>query len=223
MTFIAQRLSEIRRSLPDNVKLVAVSKYHPLETLQEAYDAGQRCFGESRVQELQVKHDFLPKDIEWHFIGHLQTNKVRYIVPYVSLIHSVDSERLLQVIEKQAARIERTVDCLLEVHVAREDSKYGFTPEECSDFLSRYAPEECPHVRICGIMGMASHTDDDVQVAAEFATLKELFDRLRAGSMGACAYFSVLSMGMSHDYRIAVGQGSTLVRIGTDIFGERQV
>lgn len=222
MTFVAQQLSEVRRSLPDNVKLVAVSKYHPLETVQEAYDAGQRCFGESRVQELQVKHDFLPKDIEWHFIGHLQTNKVRYIVPYVSLIHSVDSERLLREIEKQAARIERTVDCLLEVHVAQEDSKYGFTPDACSDFLSRYTIEECPHVRICGIMGMATHTDDDDRVAAEFAALKELFDRLRAGCMSACAYFSVLSMGMSHDYRIAVEQGSTLVRIGTNIFGERQ-
>lgn len=222
MTLVAQHLTEVRRSLPDNVKLVAVSKFHPLEVLQEAYDAGQRCFGESRVQELQVKHDFLPKDIEWHFIGHLQTNKVRYIVPYVSLIHSVDSERLLQEIEVQAARIGRTVDCLLEVRVAQEESKYGFTPEACISFLSRYAPSEFPHVRICGVMGMASNTEDSNQVADEFARLKGLFDKIRISSMESYPYFSILSMGMSHDYRLAVEQGSTMVRIGTNIFGERQ-
>ena len=222
MTLVAQHLTEVRRSLPDNVTLVAVSKFHPLEALQQAYDAGQRCFGESRVQELQVKHDFLPKDIEWHFIGHLQTNKVRNIVPYVSLIHSVDSEKLLREIEIQAARIDRTVDCLLEVHIAKEESKYGFTPEACLTFLSQYVSQDYPHVRICGIMGMATNTEDNMQISAEFAALKELFEQLRTGCMKRYPFFSILSMGMSHDYLLAVEQGSTMVRVGTNIFGERQ-
>ena len=221
MSTIFQRLQAVQSTIPAHVKLVAVSKFHPIETLLNAYNAGARCFGESRVQELNVKYEQLPKDIEWHFIGHLQTNKVKYIVPYVSLIHSVDSLRILDEIERQAARIERTVDCLLEVHVAQEDTKYGFTPAQCVEVITPELIASHPHVRLCGIMGMASNTDDDAQVREEFAQLKNLFDTLRLGAMREAHYFDQLSMGMSHDYLMAIEEGSTMVRIGTTIFGER--
>ena len=221
MSNIAQRLHEIKATLPQHVCLVAVSKFHPAESLMQAYQAGQRCFGESRVQELQAKHEQLPADIEWHFIGHLQTNKVKYIVPYVSMIHSVDSPRLLEEIERQAARIDRVVDCLLEVHVAQEDTKYGFSPESCIDYLTPEVLAAYPHVRFRGVMGMASFTDDDEQVKQEFEQLKQLFDKLRSGVMNNATYFDTLSMGMSHDYLMAIDKGSTMVRIGTTIFGER--
>ena len=173
------------------------------------------------MQELQAKHEQLPADVEWHFIGHLQTNKVKYIVPYVSMIHSVDSPRLLDEIERQAARIDRVVDCLLEVHVAQEDTKYGFSPESCIEYLTPEVFAAYPHVRFRGVMGMASFTDDDEQVKQEFEQLKQLFDHLRSGVMGEAAYFDTLSMGMSHDYMMAIDKGSTRVRIGTTIFGER--
>ena len=221
MSSIAQRLHEVKATLPQHVCLIAVSKFHPVESLMEAYQAGQRCFGESRVQELQAKHEQLPADVEWHFIGHLQTNKVKYIVPYVSMIHSVDSPRLLDEIERQAARIDRVVDCLLEVHVAQEDTKYGFSPESCIEYLTPEVLAAYPHVRFRGVMGMASFTDDDEQVKQEFEQLKQLFDHLRSGVMGDAAYFDTLSMGMSHDYLMAIDKGSTMVRIGTTIFGER--
>lgn len=220
MSTIAQRLNDINATLPAGVKLVAVSKFHPAETIREAYDAGHRCFGESRAQELQAKYQELPHDIEWHFIGHLQTNKVKYIVPFVSLIHSVDSVRLLDEIERQAERVGRVVDCLLEVHVAQEDTKYGFSLDECYDFLKSGRWAEYPHVRLRGIMGMASNTDDDRLVEREFAQLKQLFDSLRSAVMDADV-FDTLSMGMSHDYLMAIEQGSNMVRIGTTIFGER--
>ena len=210
-SLVAEHLDRVRRSLPEGVTLVAVSKFHPAEVLLEAYHAGQRLFGESRVQELEEKRKVLPADIQWHFIGHLQTNKVRYIVPYISLIHSVDSVKLLAEIERQAARVGRVVDCLLEVHVAAEETKYGF-----SDFH----PEEYGHVSIRGLMGMASNTDDEVRVAADFATLKGLFDAAR--SRFGLPRFDTLSMGMSHDYGIAVREGSNMVRVGTTIFGDRQ-
>ena len=223
MTTVAKRLNEVKLTLPaTGVQLVAVSKFHPAETIREAYDAGHRCFGESRVQELQQKYDQLPHDIEWHFIGHLQTNKVKYIIPYVAMIHSVDSTRILDEIERQAARVGRVVDCLLEVHVAQEDTKFGFSPQECVDFLESLSAEAYPHVRFRGIMGMASNTDDEVQVKAEFAQLKQLFDKVRAGVMVANTHFDTLSMGMSLDYLLAIEQGSTMVRIGTTIFGERE-
>ena len=223
MTTVAQRLNEVKSTLPaTGVELVAVSKFHPAETIREAYDAGHRCFGESRAQELQQKYDILPHDIEWHFIGHLQTNKVKYIIPYVAMIHSVDTPRILDEIERQAARVERVVDCLLEVHVAQEDTKYGFSPQECIDFLSTLKAGAYPHVRFRGIMGMASNTDDESRVQAEFAQLKQLFDTLRTGAMAQNTHFDTLPMGMSHDYRMAVEQGSTMVRIGTTIFGERE-
>ena len=221
MSSIAQRLHEVKATLPQHVCLIDVSKFHPVESLMEAYQAGQRCFGESRVQELQAKHEQLPTDVEWHFIGHLQTNKVKYIVPYVSMIHSVDSPRLLDEIERQAARIDRVVDCLLEVHVAQEDTKYGFSPESCIEYLTPEVLAAYPHVRFRGVMGMASFTDDDEQVKQEFEQLKQLFDHLRSGVMGDAAYFDTLSMGMSHDYLMAIDKGSTMVRIGTTIFGER--
>lgn len=219
MSTIAQRLDNILATLPAGVRLVAVSKFHPAETIREAYDAGQRCFGESRAQELQAKYQQLPQDIEWHFIGHLQTNKVKYIVPFVSLIHSVDSVRLLDEIERQAERVGRVVDCLLEVHVAQEDTKYGFSLDDCREFCTAENVATYPHIRFRGIMGMASNTDDDGQVKREFAQLKQLFDEVR-GNMSD-ASFDTLSMGMSHDYLMAVEQGSTMVRIGTTIFGER--
>lgn len=219
MSTIAQRLDNILATLPAGVQLVAVSKFHPAETIREAYDAGQRCFGESRAQELQAKYQQLPQDIEWHFIGHLQTNKVKYIVPFVSLIHSVDSVRLLDEIERQAERVGRVVDCLLEVHVAQEDTKYGFSLDDCREFCTAENVATYPHIRFRGIMGMASNTDDDGQVKREFAQLKQLFDEVR-GNMSD-ASFDTLSMGMSHDYLMAVEQGSTMVRIGTTIFGER--
>lgn len=221
MSTIAQRLNEIKATLPQGVTLVAVSKFHPVETLQAAYDAGQRRFGESRVQELQQKVEKLPDDIEWHFIGHLQTNKVKYIVPYVAMIHSVDSLRILDEIERQAARAGRVIDCLLEVHVAQEETKYGFSPDECLAVITPQLITEHPHIRLRGIMGMASFTDNEVQVAGEFAQLKHLFDTLRDGVMKE-AYFDTLSMGMSQDYLLAIGQGSTMVRVGTTIFGERE-
>lgn len=221
MSTIAQRLNEIKATLPQGVTLVAVSKFHPVETLQAAYDAGQRCFGESRVQELQQKVEKLPDDIEWHFIGHLQTNKVKYIIPYVAMIHSVDSLRILDEIEHQAARVGRVIDCLLEVHVAQEETKYGFSPDECLAVITPQLIAEHPHIRLRGIMGMASFTDNEVQVAGEFAQLKLLFDTLRDGVMKE-AYFDTLSMGMSQDYLSAIGQGSTMVRVGTTIFGERE-
>lgn len=219
MSTIAQRLDNILATLPADVRLVAVSKFHPAETIREAYDAGQRCFGESRAQELQAKYQQLPQDIEWHFIGHLQTNKVKYIVPFVSLIHSVDSVRLLDEIERQAERVGRVVDCLLEVHVAQEDTKYGFSLDDCREFCTAENVATYPHIRFRGIMGMASNTDDDRQVKREFAQLKQLFDEVRGNMPDAS--FDTLSMGMSHDYLMAVEQGSTMVRIGTTIFGER--
>ena len=223
MTTVAQRLNEVKSTLPaTGVQLVAVSKFHPAETIREAYDAGHRCFGERRAQELQQKYDQLPHDIEWHFIGHLQTNKVKYIIPYVAMIHSVDSPRILDEIERQAARVDRVVDCLLEVHVAQEDTKFGFSPRECSEFLASLTADSYPHVRFRGIMGMASNTDDDVQVRAEFAQLKQLFDAVRGGVMAGNDNFDTLSMGMSLDYRMAIEEGSTMVRIGTTIFGERE-
>ncbi len=219
-SLVAEHLDKVRRSLPDGVALVAVSKFHPVDVLSEAYRAGQRIFGESRVQELEEKRVQLPDDICWHFIGHLQTNKVRYIVPYISLIHSVDSVKLLTEIERQAARLPRVVDCLLEVHVAAEETKYGFSPDECLAFLSDFHPEEYAHVAIRGLMGMASNTDDETRVAADFATLKRLFDEVRTRFQWP--HFDILSMGMSHDYNIAVREGSNMVRVGTTIFGERQ-
>ena len=218
---IAQRIQKLRQSLPSEVTLVAVSKFHPVEALQEAYAAGQRVFGESRAQELVAKQRQLPADIEWHFIGTLQTNKVKEIVPFISLIHSVDSFRLLQEIEKQAAKVDRVIRVLLEIHVAQEETKHGLTPEACRQLLADEAVTHLPHVRICGLMGMASNTDDEAQVKAEFHQIHALFSELKDGICRSNPDFTWLSMGMSHDYPLAIAEGSNLIRIGTYIFGER--
>lgn len=220
MTNIAQHIQELQASLPKGVTLVAVSKFHPAEALQEAYDAGQRVFGESRAQELVAKAKVLPKDIEWHFIGPLQSNKVKDIAPFIHLIHSIDSLKLLQEVNKQAAKHGRSVRVLLEIHVAAEETKHGFGIEECRE-LVRHLPE-LPNVRISGIMGMATQTDDERQIRQEFHTLHQLFAELKATTFKVSEDFTILSMGMSHDYRLAVEEGSTMVRVGTYIFGERE-
>ncbi len=220
MTSIAQHIKELQASLPAGVTLVAVSKFHPVEALQEAYDAGQRIFGESRAQELVAKARVLPKDIEWHFIGPLQSNKVKDIAPFIHLIHSIDSVKLLQEVNKQAAKHDRVIRVLLEIHVAEEETKHGFSVEECRE-LAAHLPE-LPHVSISGIMGMATQTDDEAQIRREFRTLHQLFEELKAGAFKDSDDFSILSMGMSHDYRIAIEEGSTMVRVGTYIFGERE-
>ncbi len=221
MSAVAHHIEQITQTLSPGVRLVAVSKFHPAEALMEAYEAGQRIFGESRVQELTAKQEVLPKDIEWHFIGHLQTNKVKYIVPFVSLIHSVDSEKLLAVIECEAAKCNRVVDCLLEVHVAQEESKYGFSPDACREWLGANPLARYPHVRVRGLMGMATWSDDLQLVEQEFKQLKQLFDEVKTSGNVDAETFDQLSMGMSHDYHLAMKHGSTLVRIGTSIFGDR--
>ncbi|MGN1238957.1 MAG: YggS family pyridoxal phosphate-dependent enzyme [Muribaculaceae bacterium] len=219
---IAKNIKDFGSELPDGVKLVAVSKFHPVEALREAYDAGQRIFGESRVQEIQLKHRLMPADVQWHFIGHLQTNKVRALVPYVALIHSIDSERLLACVDSEAKRIGRTVNVLLQLHVAQEETKFGFSPEECIAFAESGAIAQMDGVRVCGVMGMATNTDDEAQVRREFRIIKETFDTLKRRFFADADCFKEISMGMSDDYRIAIEEGATLVRIGTSIFGERQ-
>lgn len=224
MPSIQQNIELVTSQLPKGVRLVAVSKYHPVEKLQEAYDAGQRIFGESRAQELVSKCPQLPEDIEWHFIGHLQTNKVRMIMPNVTLIHAIDSIKLLKVVNKEAARIGRTVDTLLQLHVAQETTKSGFTVDELlkAETLRQLDDLDSGNVRIGGLMAMATNTSDHAQVAKEFGIARSTFDALKAGYFAGNDYFKELSMGMSHDWRIAVDQGSTMIRIGTDLFGERE-
>ncbi|MCQ2288477.1 MAG: YggS family pyridoxal phosphate-dependent enzyme [Muribaculaceae bacterium] len=219
---IASRIKDIKAQLPTGVRLVAVSKFHPVEALREAYDAGQRVFGESRAQELSVKVPQLPQDIEWHFIGHLQTNKVRQVVPLVNVIESVDSLKLLRLIDSEAARAGRTVDVLLQLHVAQEEAKSGFAPAELLDVASSGELDGLTHVRVIGLMAMATFTDDETVITGEFAQVKDTFDTLKKGVMAANAHFAEISMGMSDDWAIAVKYGSTLVRIGTAIFGARE-
>lgn len=219
---IAQRIARIRASLPaEGVALVAVSKFHPAEAVAEAYACGQRDFGESRALELEAKAASLPADIRWHFIGHLQTNKVRRIMPHVAMIQSIDSMRLLRLVSDEARRIGRRVDVLLQVHVAREETKFGFLPEELLAELREGVPDGLDGVCIRGVMGMASNTDDAARIEADFRAIRGVFDSLREGPMSAYAGFDTVSMGMSHDYLQAVGCGSTMVRVGSDIFGSR--
>ena len=215
----SKRINEIKQTLPEGVKLVAVSKYHPASMIQEAYDGGQRIFGESHVQELVAKYEALPKDIEWHFIGHLQTNKVKYIAPFVSLIHAVDSEHLLKEIDKQAKRCGRIIPVLLEVHVAKEETKYGFSPDELLRFMKSGTWQQYTNVSICGLMCMATNTDDAALIASEFGQARQLF--LQIKEFGG-DHWAECSWGMSDDYPIAVQHGSTMVRIGSLIFGERR-
>lgn len=218
----SQIISSIREELPEGVRLVAVSKYHPAELIQEAYDGGQRIFGESHVQEVLQKYEQLPKDIEWHFIGHLQTNKVKYIVPFISLIHAVDSEHLMKEIDKQAKRCGRTVRILLQVHVAQEETKYGFAPQELLDWMAGGNWRTYENVHIAGLMCMASNTDDTDRIASDFAQAQGLFRRIKHMYFPSDDTFCECSWGMSGDYPIAIQHGSTLVRIGSMIFGDRQ-
>ncbi len=218
---VRRNLHQVLDSLPEGVQLVAVSKYHPAESIAEAYDEGQRVFGESHVQELQAKHAALPADIEWHFIGHLQTNKVKYIVPYVAMIDAVDSMRLLREIDRQAAKCDRVVNVLLELHIAAEETKYGLTLDECRALLDAGEWRSLGHVRICGLMMMASFVDDMEQVRREMLTAADFFDEVKAKYFANDDTFCERSWGMSHDYRVACECRSTMVRIGTTIFGER--
>lgn len=217
---IAENINKIRAELPEGVRLIAVSKLKPEEDIREAYDAGQRLFGENYATELRDKHPQLPNDIEWHFIGHLQGKQLKYYIPFVSMIHGVDSIEHLEEVEKAAAKVGRTVDVLLQVHVAQEETKFGFLPEEVES--GKWEEEsDLPHVRVCGVMGMASHTEDEGRVRADFRAIRSIFDRLKAGPFAGRPEFKEVSMGMSHDWRIAVEEGSTLVRLGTSIFGPR--
>jgi len=204
-----------------SVSLVAVSKFHAVETLREAYDAGQRIFGESRAQELKVKHQALPNDIEWHFIGQLQSNKVKDIVPFISMIHSIDSLKLLEEVNKQAAKNDRVIDVLLEIHVAKEETKTGLSPDECRTLLTTDAYKNLSNIRICGLMAMASFTDDTMLIQKEFGEVRQLFLELKESFFVGNDSFNVLSMGMSSDYELAIAEGSTMVRVGSSIFGGR--
>ena len=218
---VKENLLKVKQTLHEGIELVAVSKFHPKEYIEEAYTAGQRIFGESREQELKQKHQELPQDIEWHFIGHLQTNKVKYIAPYVSMIEAVDSIRLLREIEKQAAKVERVIDVLLELHIANEETKSGMTLDECREMLAECEWKSMSHIRIRGIMMMASNVDDENQIRQEFITAADFFDEVKAKYFADNNDFSVRSYGMSGDYLIAQECRSTMVRIGTTIFGPR--
>lgn len=219
---VKENLETVRKTIPSGVLLVAVSKTKPVEDLQEAYDAGQRVFGENHALEMRDKHEVLPKDIDWHFIGHLQTNKIKYIVQYVRLIHSIDTFNLLQAVNKEAVKHDRVVDCLLQFHIAEEETKFGLSMEEAEEILNSDIFKTMKNVRICGVMGMATNTDNMTQVRKEFHHLKEIFDTLKAKYFADCEWFKEISMGMSHDYPIAIEEGSTMVRVGSKIFGERK-
>lgn len=218
---VAKNLHEVLDTLPDGVKLVAISKFHPKEYIEAAYSEGQRIFGESHEQELAGKVQSLPKDIEWHFIGHLQTNKVKYIAPYISMIEAVDTVKLLKEINKQAAKYNRVINVLLELHIAEEESKYGFTPDACREFLKSGEWRELKNVHISGLMMMASNVEDKDQIRKEMTFASNLFDELKATYFSDDSEFKERSWGMSHDYPIAVECHSTMVRVGTAIFGPR--
>ncbi|KIP62809.1 alanine racemase [Prevotella pectinovora] len=218
---VAGKLCEVKSSIPEGVTLVAVSKFHPNEYIEAAYAEGQRVFGESHEQELSKKYDTLPKDIQWHFIGHLQTNKVKYIAPYISMVDAVDSLKLLKEINKQAAKHDRVIDVLLELHIAQEATKYGLTIDACRQLLDDGEWRNLNNVRICGLMMMASNTDDENQIRSEFIQAADFFDEVKAKYFADSAAFCQRSWGMSHDYKIAVECRSTMVRVGTTIFGPR--
>lgn len=220
-TEIAGRLSELKKSLPEGVELIAVSKTHPVEAIREAYAAGQRKFGENKVQEMVLKHSQLPEDIEWHFIGHVQRNKIHLMAPFVSVIQGIDSFQALAETDRQAERYGRIITCLLQLHIADEESKFGFTPEECEKMLSEGGWRNLTHIRIGGVMGMATCTDDMNQVLAEFKGLVDIFNGYRHKYFSESPYFRTISAGMSGDWDLAVKAGSNMVRIGTDLFGRR--
>ena len=217
---ITSNLQAIKTTLPDHVHLVAVSKTKPVEDLMEAYHAGQRVFGENKIQEMTEKHEQMPKDIQWHMIGHVQTNKVKYMAPYVSLIHGVDSLKLLIEINKQAKKYRRIIPCLLQMHIAEEETKFGLNEEELGSILFSNELKELENIKVWGLMGMASFTDNEAQVTHEFQNLKNIFDKYKSHKTNNCDLVH-LSMGMSGDYKIAINCGSTIVRIGSTIFGHR--
>ena len=221
MSHIQEEIQTIKAGLPESVRLVAVSKFHPIEALQEAYEGGQRIFGESKVQEMTQKYEALPKDIEWHFIGHLQTNKIKYMAPYVALIHGVDSYKLLSEINKQAAKVNRIIPCLLQIHIAQEETKFGFSTDECRSMLEEGPWRQLDHIQIAGVMGMATNTEDEAQIKREFATLSAFFHEAKETYFKDIPSFKEISMGMSDDYPLAIEEGSTLIRIGSRIFGVR--
>ncbi len=218
---VKSNLRAVREQLPEQVRLVAVSKFHPDEYIMAAYEEGQRIFGESHEQELKRKQESLPKDIEWHFIGHLQTNKVKYIAPYISMIEAVDSLKLLREINKQAAKYDRTIDVLLELHIAEEETKYGLTLDACRELLRDGEWRQLQHVRICGLMMMASYVEDTEQIRSEMMLAANFFDEVKSEFFADDPAFKERSWGMSHDFPIAVQCHSTMVRIGTTIFGPR--
>lgn len=218
---IADNLSQIKATLPPHVTLVAVSKTKPVADLMEAYNAGQRIFGENKVQEMVAKWEEMPKDIQWHMIGHVQTNKVKYMAPFVSLIHGVDSLKLLAEINRQAARYRKVIDCLLQVHIAEEETKFGLSEKELNELLASDEFKQMQNIRITGLMGMATFTDDEAQIKKEFTHLKTIFDGLSENLSTVNCQLATVSMGMSGDYPIAIACGSNMVRIGSSIFGSR--
>ena len=218
---VTDNLKQVLAELPSGVRLVAVSKFHPNEAIEEAYRAGQRIFGESKVQEMTGKYESLPKDIEWHFIGHLQTNKIKYMAPYVSMIHGIDSYKLLAEVNKQAIKAGRVIRCLLQIHIAQEETKFGFSFDECKEMLNADEWKALANIQICGLMGMATNTDSKEQIEREFRSLNCFFHEVKKQYFADEPTFCELSMGMSHDYRLAIAEGSTLVRVGSKIFGER--
>ncbi len=219
---IAENIDLVKSHLSAHVQLIAVSKTKPVEMLMEAYNHGQRAFGENKVQEMTAKYEAMPKDIEWHFIGHLQTNKIKYMASFVHLIHGVDSFKLLKAINTEARKASRVISCLLQFHIAEEETKFGLSWEEAKEMLQSDEFAQLENVKVCGVMGMATFTDDETQIRKEFASLKHHFDRLKTIYFSENGAFKDISMGMSGDYQIAVEEGSTMVRIGSTIFGERQ-
>jgi pyridoxal phosphate enzyme (YggS family) len=218
---ITANIHKINQEIGVHARLIAVSKTKPLEMLQEAYQGGQRIFGENKVQELVQKYEALPKDIEWHLIGHLQSNKVKYIAPFVAMIHGVDSYKLLENINKEGAKNQRVIPCLLQIFIAQEETKFGLNPDELYSLLEQINQTPLPYVQICGLMGMASNVADATQVSNEFKGLKNLFDKVKSQYFAHQASFKEISMGMSGDYPLAIKEGATLVRVGSLIFGER--
>ena len=218
---IQENLNIVRATVPSNVTLIAVSKTKPVSDLQEAYDAGQRIFGENKALEMRDKHQVLPDDIQWHFIGHLQTNKIKYIAPFVTLIHAIDSLSLLESVNKEAVKNNRVIDCLLQFHIAQEDTKFGLDLEEAKSLLESESFKDLKNVNIVGVMGMATFTDDSAQVRNEFKNLKNIFDTLKENYFADKDSFKEISMGMSDDYPIAIEEGATMVRVGSKIFGAR--
>ena len=221
MSDIAANIISLKASLPSSVRLVAVSKTKPVADILEAYNAGQECFGENRVQEILKKRDHLPPEIEWHLIGHLQRNKVKYIVPFIGMIQSVDSLKLLSAVNSEAGKINRLINVLLQVYIAEEDTKFGFSSEEIEDMMQSPEFVDFRFIRICGLMGIATFTSDSVRVRKEFRYLSELFNDLKKRYFSSDEHFREISMGMSGDYEIAIEEGSTMIRVGSLIFGER--